>query len=120
MTMRMVFLAAIAACGFATVAWAHAHLHASQPPVGGTVSKAPTEVVLTFSEALEPALSSVAVLDAAGAHVEQGALHVADASGKVVAISLKPLGKGTYTVEWHATSVDTHRTEGTFRFIVAP
>ena len=34
-----------------------------------------------------------------------------------------PLGEslplGTYSVAWHATSVDTHQTDGTYRFTLA-
>ena len=37
-----------------------------------------------------------------------------------VAIDLKPLAPGNYTVEWQVLSVDTHVTEGVLRFTVAP
>jgi methionine-rich copper-binding protein CopC len=33
---------------------------------------------------------------------------------------LKPLKPGRYGVSWHAVSVDTHRTEGKYNFVVAP
>ena len=33
-------------------------------------------------------------------------------------VKLKPLEAGTYTVKWHALSVDTHTTEGDFTFQV--
>ena len=33
-------------------------------------------------------------------------------------VKLKPLQAGTYTVKWHALSVDTHTTEGDFTFQV--
>jgi methionine-rich copper-binding protein CopC len=29
-----------------------------------------------------------------------------------------PLAAGTYKVEWHAVSVDTHKSEGAYRFKV--
>jgi methionine-rich copper-binding protein CopC len=35
-------------------------------------------------------------------------------------VPLRKLGPGTYTVHWRAVSVDTHRTQGTYRFTVAP
>jgi methionine-rich copper-binding protein CopC len=38
----------------------------------------------------------------------------------VLAVPVKPLAAGVYTVLWHATSVDTHKTEGHFTFTVAP
>ncbi len=35
-------------------------------------------------------------------------------------VPLPKLPPGGYTVVWHATSVDTHKTEGGFHFVVAP
>ena len=32
----------------------------------------------------------------------------------------RPLPPGVYTVNWHAVSVDTHHTQGSFNFTVAP
>ena len=37
-----------------------------------------------------------------------------------VAIDLKPLTAGNYTVEWQVLSVDTHITEGTLHFTFSP
>ena len=33
-------------------------------------------------------------------------------------VELPRLSPGTYTVIWHVTSVDTHKTEGNFKFTV--
>ena len=46
-----------------SLAHAHAHLRQAEPPVGGTVQRAPAPVDLTFSEAVEPRFSTVAVTD---------------------------------------------------------
>ena len=35
-------------------------------------------------------------------------------------VSAPPLAPGRYTVHWRVLSVDTHVTEGTFAFTVAP
>ena len=35
-------------------------------------------------------------------------------------VKLKPLSPGIYSVAWHVTSVDTHKTEGHFTFTVKP
>jgi copper resistance protein C len=40
--------------------------------------------------------------------------------GRTLVIPLKTLPPGTYQVEWHVTSVDTHKTEGHFVFSVKP
>jgi methionine-rich copper-binding protein CopC len=33
---------------------------------------------------------------------------------------MKKLGPGVYDVNWHAVSVDTHHTQGSFSFTVQP
>jgi hypothetical protein len=76
---------------------------------------APRELSLWFTEALEPAFSSVQVLDDGGARVDQGKTQI-DAS--VMRIELKPLPPGIYKVRWRALSADSHTTEGSFSFRV--
>jgi copper resistance protein C len=101
------------------VAAAHALLEQALPPVGGTVAKAPAEVTIEFSETVEPAFSTIAVTDAAGNRVDTGKPQTASGDAKRLAVGVKPLSAGTYTVTWHATSTDTHRTQGHFSFTVA-
>ena len=96
-------------------AQAHAFLDHASPLVGSTVQSAPHEVVLTFTQNLEPAFSTVEVTDAKGARVDQGKASV---SGNTMRIGLKSIGAGTYKVKWHALSVDTHGTQGGFSFHV--
>ncbi len=98
-----------------TAAHAHAHLDHANPPVDGTVANAPHEVVLTFTQNLEPAFSTAQVTDSSGARVDEGKARV---SGNTMTIGLKALGPGSYKVHWHALSVDTHTTEGAFTFRV--
>ena len=99
----------------ATAAHAHAFLDHAEPRVGSTVPSAPREVVLTFSESLEPAFSSVEVSDASGHSVGQGKPRV---SATTMRVGIKPLPPGTYRVRWHVLSADTHTTEGNFTFQV--
>jgi len=94
---------------------AHAFLDHASPLVGSTVAAAPHEVSLWFTQELEPAFSGVEVNDASGARVDLGKARIA---GNVMHIGLKPLAPGSYHVHWHALSVDTHRTEGSFTFHV--
>ncbi len=98
---------------------AHAMLRGSQPAVGSTVQAAPSRVEISFSEAVEPRFSTIEVTDATGSSVGQGAA-TRGSDGKILALGLQRIGPGTYHVVWHATSVDTHRTEGSFSFTVAP
>lgn len=99
--------------------FAHALLQRAEPSVGGTVRSPPAQVALTFTEAVEPLFSTVTVADAAGRRVDKGDVHAAGEARRL-AVSLVPLVPGVYTVTWHATSVDTHKTEGSFSFTVAP
>lgn len=99
----------------APAAHAHAFLDHASPLVGSTVPTAPHEVTLTFTQNLEAAFSTVEVTDASGAQVSQGNAAV---SGNTMRVGLKASGPGTYRVRWHALSVDTHSTEGSFTFHV--
>jgi methionine-rich copper-binding protein CopC len=115
--MRTLFILAAlltAALG-APAAHAHAHLDHANPLAGSTVSPAPNEVSLSFTESLEPAFSTVTVTDSNGAEVSQGKAQV---SGNTMRVGIKAAGPGTYKVRWHALSVDTHTTEGSFSFHV--
>jgi methionine-rich copper-binding protein CopC len=94
---------------------AHAFLDHASPLVGSTVATAPHEVVLTFTQNLEPAFSTAQVTDSGGGRVDAGK---AEVSGNTMRVGLKSLGPGSYKVHWHALSVDTHSTEGTFTFHV--
>jgi copper resistance protein C len=98
-----------------TAALAHAFLDHAEPRVGSTVPSAPRELVLFFTQNLEPAFSSVEVSDASGARVDLGKPSISASSMRV---GLKPLPPGTYRVRWQVLSVDTHTTEGSFTFHV--
>lgn len=94
---------------------AHAFLDHASPLVGSTVTSAPRELSLTFTQNLEAGFSSVEVTDANGARVDQGKPQI---SGNTMRVGLKTLSQGTYHVRWHVLSVDTHKTEGSFTFSV--
>jgi copper resistance protein C len=94
-------------------AHAHASLTHASPSAGSTMSTAPHEVTLTFTDTLEAAFSKLAVTDASGVEVNQGKAQV---TGNTMRIGLKPLNVGVYNVSWRAVSTDTHKTEGSFTF----
>jgi hypothetical protein len=103
-----------------TGAGAHGFLERADPRAGSTVSAAPEQVRLWFTEAVEPAFSSAQVLDAAGRAVHQGESRVEPASPALLTVPLGPLPPGIYTVAWRVLSVDSHITQGSFTFRVAP
>ena len=96
-------------------AHAHAFLDHAEPRVGNQVASAPREVTLWFTQKLEPAFSSITVTNAAGQRVDGGKARV---SGNQMSVPLRAGGNGTYHVNWHVLSVDTHTTEGSFTFQV--
>jgi methionine-rich copper-binding protein CopC len=96
-------------------AQAHALLDHAEPRVGNKVGNPPREVTLWFTQKLEPAFSSVTVTNAAGERVDSGKARV---SGNQMSVPLRPGGSGTYHVNWHVLSVDTHTTNGNFSFQV--
>ena len=110
--------AASFAFAFATTsAFAHAELEKSVPPVGGTVAP-PSQIRLEFSEGVEPRFSGLTLSGASGA-AQLGTPKVEPDHQNVLIVPIaRPLSPGVYTVRWHAVSVDTHHTQGTFEFTV--
>ena len=98
---------------------AHALLRSSDPPAGASLERPPRTVLVTFTEAPDPALSSIQVLNASGRAVPTG--RAGAVSGRPLQLQL-PLGRladGTYTVNWRAVSrVDGHVTRGALSFSV--
>ncbi len=118
MTKRFLLpLAGLIAVSGAGSAFAHAQLESASPPVGGTVAP-PSEIRITFSEGVEPKFSGIALSGAKGA-VPVGKAGVAPGDNKTLMVHIgQKLVPGTYTVKWHAVSVDTHHTQGDFDFTV--
>ena len=99
--------------------WAHAFLARASPPVGSQIPAAPPALTLRFTENVEPLFSGIALLGPAGVPIPLPAPKLAG-DGDALVVAIPKLGPGTYTVVWHVTSVDTHRTEGRFQFTVGP
>ncbi len=111
----------LAAClaVLASQASAHALIKTATPAVGSAVAQSPSQVVIDFTEGVEPSFSSIVVQDAQGKPVATGATHLVGGDTHL-GLDIQPLPPGTYTVVWHVTSVDTHKTEGKFTFTVQP
>lgn len=108
--LAIALLAALASTG----AFAHAFLDHSDPRVGSTVAAAPHELTLSFTQKLEPAFSGVDVTGPNGSSIGGKA----QVSGNTMRVGIKGAGPGAYHVHWHALSVDTHKTQGSFTFTV--
>jgi len=103
-----------------TPAWAHAFLDRAVPAVGSVVHLPPAEIRLWFTQKLEPAFSSVRVLDRNGSPVGRGDARVDGTDATLLRVSLPALPPGAYRVTWRVLSVDSHVTEGDFTFTIAP
>jgi len=101
-------------------ALAHAFLDRAVPAVGSTVHGPPAEVRLKFSQPLEPAFSTVRVLDSSGKQVDRMDKQLDRNDASLLKVSLPRLAPGVYRVVWRVLSVDTHVTEGDYKFEVAP
>ncbi len=103
-----------------SLAMAHTRLRQAEPAVDGTVKEPPTQVEITFTEAVEPRFSSITVADPSGARVDKQDVHAVAGDARRLAVSVNRIRPGTDKVAWQAMVVDTHRTEGAFTFTVAP
>ena len=115
--MRSLIIAVVASLALTVPASAHAFLDHAAPPVGSSLQTAPRELSLWFTENLEPAFSSVTVRDAQGRTVS-GKAHVDARDHRLLHVPLKAVGPGSYRVNWHVLSVDTHKTEGNYGFTI--
>jgi methionine-rich copper-binding protein CopC len=103
-------------------ALAHAELDTITPANGSTVGVAPTEIVATFTEDLDPGKSSIVVLNAGGAQIASGGTVAADDKKKMT-LALPALDPGTYQVRWTSTSAqdgDIDRGTTGFTYTSAP
>jgi len=99
---------------------AHAHpvLETTDPGRDATVPS-PKEIRLTFTEDLVAKFSGLTVKDQSGHPIETASPTVDPSHKRQLVVPIpKPLPPGTYDVEWHAVSVDTHRVTGHYSFKV--
>lgn len=99
-------------------ALAHAGLLEAEPKDETQLEVSPKELLLHFSEQIEPAFSSVSVTDASGQRGDTGVIQpLADRPGWVRVEISRPL-HGRCEVLWRVVSVDTHVTKGNMAFTV--
>ncbi len=102
-------------------AFAHASLTGTAPKADASITTSPAEIRLVFSEELVAKFSGIELRDQTGKIVETGPAAVDPEDKKRLIIPVKAtLTLGTYTVEWHAVSEDTHRVKGRYSFKVIP
>jgi copper transport protein len=97
----------------------HAHLIASEPADGDTITTHPLRVRLVFSEPVEENLGQVLLVDLRGD--TRSLVPVRDPSDVHSLIAPLPeLAPGGYRVDWRVVSADGHPVKGSFAFYFAP
>jgi copper transport protein len=96
---------------------AHAILVRSEPSPGALLTTAPKELVLEFSERLDPSFSAVRLLNSNNQVVNAGPGVIDPAVPRVLRLALTALPKDSYTAVWKVRSADDgHVTEGSLPF----
>ena len=116
----MTLAAAAASLVLPAVAWAHAALLQTTPVASRIVNTPPKQVLLRYSEAVEPRFAIVSVTNAAGDKETAGPPSRSPANADTLVVPLKKLAEGWYLVYWRVISVDGHPVRGAFTFAVGP
>lgn len=118
--MRRPFLLALAALAAALLwpgaAAAHAGLVLAEPPAGAVLDAPPPQVLLTFSERLDPQYSRLQLVDEWGTIIATTTRGDPEQPSRLL-LTLGPLPHGSYTAIWRVRSAeDGHITEGVVPF----
>ncbi len=122
---KTAFAVAMAASVFAaTAVQAHPKLNSATPAANAVIA-APTRIQLVFSEALVAQFSGIDLTMTEMPGMKMGPMKMSGvkatvgADGKTLVATLaKPLPVGTYKVDYHVVSADTHRIQGSYTFKV--
>ncbi len=102
----MVVLMIVGTTVFAASADAHPRIRTADPVQGGVLARSPTEIRMTFSEALLPQFSGLKLMDVQGRVVATGkAMRTIRDKGQFVVPLTVRLPAGTYRVSWYAVYV---------------
>jgi copper transport protein len=96
---------------------AHASLLTADPEPNALLETPPPQVRILFSEPVTLGFSRILVFSQSGQQVDNADLKIDNADKTALAVTLPPLGNGTYLVSWQVISaVDGHTTSGSFPF----
>ncbi len=117
--------AAVALCCTATPAIADPVLVSADPAADATVART-TRVRLIFSEPVVARSSGAQIAMtampgmASHAPMKMAAKASVGPDGKSLVLTFaRPLVKGSYRVDWHVATADTHRVTGSYSFTIA-
>lgn len=98
-------------------AYAHANLSRSEPAANTSLTTAPPEIRIWFTEPVEPSFSRIEVLTVEGEKIDLPPSQVDANDSNQLYLTLGALPDGLYTVAWRVvSSADGHATKGSFAF----
>ena len=97
---------------------AHAELISSSPANQAILGSSPDEILLRFSEDVDPIGQAILLVDGEGDPVPLGPISQADGADTISAEVPGTIADGTYVVGWQAVSADSHKIRGAFTFSV--
>jgi methionine-rich copper-binding protein CopC len=99
-------------------ALAHAFPERMEPRVGAATESIPGQIRIWFDADLEPAFSTLRVLDSQGRQVNRDSGQVNAGQARLLEARVPPLAPGVYHVYWRVIARDGHATEGDYSFTV--
>lgn len=100
---------------------AHLGLRHSTPSDGAHLAAAARELRLTFTEAIDVAVTRLRLFGPADAEVPISPLsHPGDSADVIAATVNGPLDAGAYRIEWQVVGRDGHPVRGTITYVIAP
>jgi copper transport protein len=119
----LLIVVALVAGGWAlpASASAHAYLVKTTPAASVVLDASPSNIQLTYDEAVEPRLAIISVTNTEGRQETTGPVHRSPADPDTLVVPLRPhLPEGWYLIFWRAISVDGHPVSGAFTYAVGP
>ena len=100
---------------------AHAYLIRTSPAASGVLNSPPTNVSLTFDEAVEPRFATISVTNVNGTQETTAPVNRSPANPDTLVVPIRHgLPEGWYLIYWRAISVDGHPVNGAFTYADGP
>ena len=117
----LVAIIAVIALVAPAAASAHAYLIRTVPSAATILDTPPSDVALTYDEAVEPRFGIISVTNEDGHQVATASPSRSPSDPDTLVVPLKPkLPEGWYLVYWRVISVDGHPVQGAFTFAIGP
>ena len=100
------------------LAWAHATIVKADPARDAQLAASPPAIVLAFNEPIEPAFSSVKLINEEGKAIPTKKPVVDPVDKKVLRTAIPVLINGSYTVQYSTMGRDGHKRAGEYKFTV--